>query len=177
MTDQFREETDRVVAGLGRVTEALTKIADAAEALKEEGRRDQALSPAHLGYALYQIREMHELLDKQVKRVYHVKDALDKSVLPERMRAAGIDGFKLPEVARSFSIIEKTSASFVDKEAGLEWLRKIGQGDMVQETVNAGTLAAFCRNLLLEQGIEPPADVVKLSTYSTMSMVKYRPKG
>lgn len=172
----FREETDRIVAGLQRVIETLNKISDAAEALREEARDNKSVSPAALGYTLFQLKETYEEADKQLKRVYHVKDAIDKNILPERMRDNNIDGFKVPEIARSFSIIDKTSASFVDKEAGIAWLNSIGQGDMVQQTVNAGTLAAFCRSLLLERGMEPPEDVIKVSTYSVTGMVKYRPK-
>ena len=67
------------------------------------------------------------------------------------------------------------SVLFVALVFGLS-IVKIEQGDMIQETVNAGTLSAFIRNMILEQGIDPPEDIVKVSTYSTTSMVKYRPK-
>lgn len=156
--------------------EALQVLADRLDQLDAIARSDGTLSPPALGVALFHLSAMHEAADKQVKRMYHVKDGLSKHVLPERMRATNIDGFRVPEIARSFSIIEKTSASFVDKDAGLAWLREIGQGDMIQETVNAGTLASFCRNMVLEQGFEPPPDLVRVSTYSTTGMAKYRPK-
>lgn len=172
----FRGEVERIANGLTRVIDALDKIGGAAEALRDHAESHPAITPAELGFALFHLKELYEQADKQIKRVYHIKDAIDKAVLPNRMRDNGIDGFKIPEIARSFSIVEKTSASFIDKESGLNWLRGIGQGDMVQETVNAGTLSAFCRNLVLEQGIDPPPDIVKMNTYSTTSMVKYRPK-
>lgn len=176
MNEDFRSDTDRIVAGLDRVIEALEKIEGALADL-EKAAESPSVNLDALGYALFHLKERYDAADRLVKRIYHVKDAIDKRVLPERMRANNIDGFKLPEIARSFSIIEKTSASFVDKEAGMKWLRSIGQGDIIQETVNASTLAAFCRSMLIEQGVEPPPEAIKVSTYSTTGMTKYRPKG
>ena len=101
---------------------------------------------------------------------------LDKHLIPLRLKDAGLDLIRVAAVARSFYVVTKTSATMLDKVRGFDWLRANGQGDIIQETVNAGTLSAFCRSLILEQGIEPPSDIIKVSTYDTTSMTKYRPK-
>lgn len=172
----FRERVATVVNDIAAATELLTAIGDDLDAMRDDARDDKSLAPATLGLALFRIAELYDAADRQVKRLYHFKDFLNKNLVPDRMRTYGMDGFRVPEIARSFSIVEKTSASFIDKDAGLEWLREIGQGDMIQETVNAGTLSSFCRNMLLEEGREPPEGVVKMTTYDTTSVVKYRPK-
>lgn len=174
--DQFKQDMDRVVNAINAGIAHFTKVGDALEDLLNIAKMNKRIPLSTLGVAYFNTKDAYDAADKQVKRVYHFQDALNKFLLPERMREGGTDGFRVPEIARSFSIVEKTSASFIDKEKGLEWLREIGQGDMIQETVNAGTLASFCRNMLLEEGREPPEDVVKVSTYSTTSMTKYRPK-
>ena len=62
------------------------------------------------------------------------------------------------------------------KDKGFKWLRENGLGDLISETVNAGTLASAMRNMILDQGIEPPDDVIKVTTYKATSINKYTPK-
>lgn len=171
--EMYQSELDEAIS---RTNAALQDLGAKIAAIEGyiDGHADLELSD--IGVALLRAKEGYDTLDKGVKRLYHFKDKLDKHVLPTRMTDAGLEMFRVPSIARSFSTVEKTSASFIDKEKGFEWLREIGQGDIVQETVNAGTLAAFCRNLVLEHGQEPPEDIVKMSSYSVTSITKYRPK-
>lgn len=165
-------------------TEGYTEIASGLSAsvleLKkavDKLRDDPQANPATAAKVLFAVKDAHAQLDAAVKQLYAVRDFLDKVIVPTKMDEAGVDMVRVPELARSFSKQNKMSASFLDKEKGFEWLRSIGQGDIIQETVNAGTLASFCRNMILEEGIEPPDDVVKVSTYSTTSINKYTPRG
>lgn len=164
---------------LNHMRAAFSAAADAAKAAEnavEAMKNDGTINPSEIAEFYFYLRELYESLDDQAKRIYHAQDTLNKFLIPERLRANNMDAIRVPSVARSFSITTKTSASLIDKEKGFDWLRSIGQGDIIQETVNAGTLAALCRNLILEQGIDPPPEIVKVSTYNTTSMVKYRPK-
>lgn len=132
--------------------------------------------PSDIAKAYWHIKTNHEELDKQRKRIYHVMDALDKYLLPKIMEENGMDMLRIPELGRSFSVRNVLSASMIDREAGIEWLRDNGHGDIVQETVNAGTLASFMRNLVLEEGIDPPEEIFKISTYNKTNTTKYTPK-
>lgn len=163
--DAFRQVTEF----LGRDANKMSMLGDA---LKDDG----TVKPAELAEFYFHLKTVYEQADEALKKVYHVQDMLSKFLIPTRLKDNGLDAIRVPSVERSFSIVTKTSASFIDKDAGLKWLRELGEGDMIQETVNAGTLAAFCRNLILEKGMDPPAEIVKVSTYDTTSMVKYRPK-
>lgn len=162
---QVRETTEQLNSLLVQIQGIVGYVADAGSVQAPETAR-----------MLFAVKTAHEDLDKATKGLYHVKDALDKNILPAKLEAAGVDLIRVPELARSFSVNEKTSASFIDKERGFDWLREIGQGDLIQETVNAGTLSTFIRNLQMEQGIDPPDDIVKVSTYKTISVTKYTPK-
>lgn len=172
----MRDEVRNALAAL----EALATMArDAAAQVEKAGddlKNTSTAAPSEIAEFYFYVKIAYENIDKDIKRVYHVMDMVGKFLLPERLQANGLDAIRVPSIARSFSIVSKTSASFLDKEKGFEWLRSIGQEEVIQETVNAGTLAALCRNLILEQGIDPPADIVKVSTYNTTSMVKYTPK-
>lgn len=119
----------------------------------------------------------HERLDKLAKRMYHVKNQLEKSILPKAMDNCDLDSFRSPELGRSYFRQTKMSGTFLDKEKGYQWLRDNGHGDIITETVNAGTLSSFLSNLINEEGIEPPDDIVKVSTYDTTTSRKYTPKG
>lgn len=122
------------------------------------------------------LKDLHDALDENRKTVYHAVDALSKGILPEKLDHMGLDLIRVPELGRSFSVRNHNSASILDKPKAFEWLRGIGQGDVIIETVNAQTLATVCKTMLLEQGIEPPEDAIKTSTYKSTSITKYTPK-
>lgn len=166
-----------IVERMEQITSALLAVALDGESWLGEVKTDKAVKPADIAIALFFLKDAYGKLDETTKRLYHVHNSLDKNVLPERLIEADLDAIRVPEIARSFSLRDNTTASMLDKEKGFEWLRSIGQGDLIQETVNAGTLASFCRNMLLEQGVEPPADVIKVNTYKSVSINKYTPKG
>lgn len=146
------------------------------EAWLELVKNDKTVPLEDLVTALFLLKQHYDDLDKAVKRFYHVKDALDKFLVPERLAEAGLDQIRVPEIARSFSILDKMSASMVDKEKGFEWLRANGLGDLISETVNAGTLASAMRNMILDQGIDPPPEIIKVTSYKATSVNKYTPK-
>lgn len=172
----MRDEAQTALAMLESLAMVAREAAAQAEKAGDDLKNTSTAAPSEIAEFYFFIKSAYESIDKDVKRVYHVMDMISKFLLPERLQANGLDAIRVPSISRFFSIQSKTSASFLDKEKGFEWLRSIGQEEVIQETVNAGTLAALCRNLILEQGIDPPADIVKVSTYDTTSMVKYTPK-
>lgn len=179
MTIHTTTLNEKTLTQLATVLEDIDRLSQSVAALEGTGAAmgDNKAEPLSAVAEFYfKVVAVHEVADKVVKRAYHLKERYNKGVIPQRMTDDNVDGLRVPSIARSFSVVKKTSASFIDKEKGLQWLRETGQGDMIQETVNAGTLSTFCRNMLLEEGIEPPADLVKMNTYDTTSMVKYTPK-
>jgi len=152
------------------------EVADRAEESLSDLKNDDTKKPADVARHFWYIKTHHDEVKKQVTRVYHVMDALDKHVLPELLEAHGTDIVRIPDLGRSFSVRKMMSASMLDKEQAIEWLRGNGAEDLVQETVNAGTLSSFIRNLVLEEGIDPPEELFKVSTYNKTSATKYTPK-
>lgn len=153
-----------------------TQFADDIEAWLNSRKDDKSIPLKQMISEFWRIKAVHDEVKKQVTRLYHVVNTLDKGVLPARFEEQEIDMIRIPELGRSFSIRTNTSASMIDKEGAMEWLRESGNEDLIQPTVNAGTLASFCRNLVLEQGIEPPAELIKVTTYNSIGSNKYNPK-
>lgn len=178
MTNQQRyyETTNDTCDGIAHSADDLATTIEGLKDLVERLRDDAGANAATAARCLLAIKETHAKLDAATKSLYRVRDFLDKSIVPTKMEAEGVDMVRIPELGRSFSKQSKMSASFIDKQAGFEWLRSIGQGDIIQETVNAGTLASFVRNMIIEEGIDPPEDVVKVTSYNTTSINKYTPK-
>lgn len=158
------------------VIDALSELADKSEKYLKSVEDDMTVKPAEMAKAYWRAKELHDQLKKQLTRLYHVVNAMDKSVMPKLMEHHGVDMVRVPELARSFSIRQMTSASMLDKEGAMSWLRDNGHGDLIQETVNAGTLASFIRNMILEEGIEPPEELFKVNSYKTIGSNKYNPK-
>lgn len=154
----------------------LIAMADRSEAYLKKIEDDLSLSPVNTAKEYWAISNLHDDLKKQITRIYHVVNALDKAILPRLFDHNGLDMVRIPELGRSFSIRQMTTASMLDKAGAMSWLRDNGHGDLIQETVNAGTLASFIRNLQLEQGIDPPEELFKVNSYKTIGSNKYNPK-
>ena len=101
---------------------------------------------------------------------------MDKFILPTKFDASDLDLIRIPELARSFYPTTKYSAKTLDKEELMKWLRDLGQDALISETVNSSTLAGFLKERMLEEGIDPPEEIVQLTTYKSIGSSKYTPK-
>jgi hypothetical protein len=159
-----------------RIVTELATVAENAEAWLEKIKDDKTLKPADLAKVYFYMDGFHDDVKAALNRLYHVIDAMDKFVLPTLLEHHGIDMVRVPEIKRSFSIRQMMTASIVDKEEGMKWLRENGFKDLIQETVNAGTLASTFRSMILDQGIDPPEEIFKVNNYKKISVTKYTPK-
>ena len=154
----------------------LRSKADNAEEWLETIREDKSIKPADMAKMFYAMDTFYDEVKAQLTRIYNVVNAVDKAIFPALLEHHGLDMVRVPELKRSFSVKQMTSASMIDKEGGLAWLEQQGHGDLIQRTVNAGTLASFFRSMILEQGIDPPEDLFKVNSYRTITSAKYTPK-
>lgn len=168
---KFIEQAEALEKTIMTLTDEIDSVTTSADILPKVKH-----TSSDIGKAYFALTDLHKKLDAATKKLYHAKNAYDKAIIPKHMEENGLSGFKVPEIARSFSVNQKMSASFLDKEKGYQWLRDQGQGDIITETVNAGTLSAFCRDMILNQGMEPPEDIIKVNTYEATSMTRYNPK-
>jgi len=150
-------------------------MAEELEKWAEKAKEDHP-TPDQIATDYFTLKTKYEQFDKARKRVYAVVDMLNKFLVPTILEENNMDMIRVPHLARSFGLRTMTSASMIDKEEGVKWLRNNGHGDLVQETVNAGTLASFAKNLMIEEGIDLPEDIFKVASYKTTGVTKYTPK-
>jgi len=120
------------------------------------------------------VRNLHARLKEIAGNVNQTADLLSTSLLPEAMRAAGFTTVN-HRVGR-VSISSHISASMVEKDGALAWLRTHGLGDLIIETVNSQTLGAQAK-AMLEAGDELPPEHFKISTKTYTKITKPGPKG
>lgn len=124
----------------------------------------------------HNLKTNYTALDDARKLVYHQLDRLDKAIFPGFLERLGVDKIRVPELERSFYTSLKYSVKQLNKEAVIQFLRDNDGEDIISETVNIGTLTNFVKDLMLEQGIEPPEGILELTSYSTIGSSKYKPK-
>jgi len=106
--------------------------------------------------------ELAELENKR-KPLQKELDQLRLTDIPAEMAEEDITS-----VTGGFGRCTLTSDLYVqvqDKAALFDWLENSGNGDMIQPTVNAQSLKAFCKEQLRE-GTQLPDDTLKLTPFS-----------
>lgn len=158
---------------LEQLAEALNATADVIEKVVEECEEATLVEAAK---TFWHLKQGYDAVDKARKRIYALQDKMDKFVLPTKFDASDLDLIRIPELARSFYPTTKYSAKTLDKEELMKWLRDLGQDALISETVNSSTLAGFLKERMLEEGIDPPEEIVQLTTYKSIGSSKYTPK-
>ncbi len=100
------------------------------------------------------LRTAYEQLDEQRKKIFSQLEHLSRNIIPERMAEEGVTSTTLDGLR--FTVGTRTSTTILDKEMGYGWLQAYGHGDIIQQTVNASTLAAFARRYLEDTGRDLP---------------------
>jgi hypothetical protein len=110
------------------------------------------------------IKEARKALDE-------IEEHMSREDVPDILRANKIKTITVEGVGR-VTISHRWSASMIDKEAGIKWLKANDYGGIVQETVNAQTLAAHAKALMEGPGTELPADLFKVGQMAYTSITK-----
>ena len=166
-------DTISMQSKLASARDVATMAADEAE---RGFRASESASLTEKLVYFYHLKELAKSVNDEVKRLNKVVERFNKGVIPEAIEESGMDLVRVPDVARSFYPLVKHSASMVNKVKAFEWLRGQGAESLIVETVNASTLSAYLKDMLENQGIEPPEDIIRLSTYRITGMSKYTPK-
>ncbi len=159
------------------VAEILETIDLATRALKYELDVAQKSGlGSHLAF-FAECKDYYEQIDTARKQIYHLLNNEDRVRIPARFEEQDTDRMRVPEAAKSFSVQTKYSAS-IPKETrseALEWLAE-NAPELITETVNSSSLAAFLKDRLVNEGLPAP-NSIKFNAYKTIGAVKYNPKG
>lgn len=152
----------QVCDGLVEAAGAIRK--DTTEVVASEDHIAVIKHYAKLREVTERIKEAREALDEMEKR-------LSREQVPDVMRAHNVRTITIEGVGR-VSLSNRWSCSMLDKQLGLEWLRKSGNAGLIQETVNSQTLSAFAKNLNDTEGKELPKDIFNTSIMTVTSITK-----
>lgn len=122
----------------------------------------------------YGTRESYDEVDAQRKRIYEALENMSRATIPEMMADEGIKTITLDDIRIRFTVSQRFSCSMPDKDAGMVWLRENGLGDLIQETVNAGTLSSAAKKRIETDGLEMPGEYFRTSymTFTSATKVK-----
>lgn len=100
-------------------------------------------------------------------------DALRLNLIPSAMDDDGISTITIEGIGR-LSLTSDIYASIpaAQREEAWEWLREHKLGDIIKETVHAGTLKATLKSLLKKGEEEIPEDLFKVTPYTRASITK-----
>lgn len=121
----------------------------------------------HTRIAAEKIKEAREVLSE-------LSDKLSREYIPDcfkelRERTGQKPPFVIDGVGR-VTVSHRWSASMLDKDQGFDWLRRNDMGSIIQETVNAQTLAAYAKNRFEKEGKDLPTDIFKVGQMAFTSI-------
>ena len=145
--------------------------------------RTDALKSALMGKSYNELvaammlaQERHNDLKKQTSEAWDDVCVIARQIIPERMDADQIQNITviLPDGSKKqLLVIDQVSVKTPpeNKAALWEWLREHDAAEIITETVNSSTLAAFVRQQM-RAGDEYPVEICEVSSYATASLRK-----
>ena len=127
--------------------------------------------------ALYmKLVALNDDLRQIVSRSYKTLESFKSHRVLDKLDAMGADKVSIPSLGRSFYPKTRHSATMLDKEGGMAWLRENGAADLIKPSVHAQTLTTYIKSMITEDGVEPPPDLFKFSSHRYLGFSKYTPK-
>ena len=116
------------------------------------------------------LQDTVEDLSKKLSALRKHVDALSYEILPTMFSNQDVKTIKLDNIGR-VTVNVRWTASMLNKEKGMEWLRTSGNEGLIIETVSAVTLASFAKTETLA-GKPLPDWLFKVGTAQHMSITK-----
>jgi len=159
----------------GDVVARATQLAHQMDELRKEMHTmsEDVVRVPDMSEVFVMTRQVRDLFDASLKEITKLRDGISYKTLPEMMEDEGLSSFTT-DTGYRVSVARRFSASFLDKEAGFDWLRDNDLGDIIKETVPSQTLSAQIREMIESEGMEPPDDIIKTSVapYTSVTKVK-----
>lgn len=151
---------------------ALSAIIRARDLLNAEGR--EAINkddPNDLVRTYADLREQAEAIREEVTVFAKMEQALSYDVIPNAFERHGVENVRLTGYGL-VSLVRDWKCSIVKgkKEEGHQFIRDIGQGGMIIETIPAQTLGAFWHSYSDETGRDFPRDIFNTNVVKHLSL-------
>jgi hypothetical protein len=149
--------------------------ADKLDSLLERAQRDttEVVQTNDIPKTVAHFAALQNTVDDLAKKISALKkhvDSLSYEILPTMFGNQNVKTIKLDDIGR-VTVNVRWTASMINKSKGLEWLRTSGNEGIIQETVNAMTLASFAKTETLA-GKPLPDHLFRVGTAQHMSITK-----
>lgn len=126
--------------------------------------------------ALIRTKEAHDALKERTSEAWDAVCVIARQVIPARFEQDQIQNITviLPDGTKKQLLVLPQVSVKTPEEKRMElrdWLRAHEAAEIITETVNASTLAAYVR-AQMKAGEEYPNDICEISTYETASLRK-----
>ncbi len=126
--------------------------------------------------SMLQLQQNHADMKAKASEAWDAVCMLTRTIIPERMDADQIQNITviLPDGSKKqLLVIDQVSVKTPPENKGAlwEWLREHDAAEIITETVNSSTLAAYVRQQM-KAGDDYPIDICEVSSYSTASLRK-----
>lgn len=109
--------------------------------------------------------------EKQMEQYKSLVHRIAIGPLAKLMEDAELDFFNVPGIGSlEYGIEVYPSYLKADTEAVFDWLRKIGDGHLIKETVHHKTLQGWAVSYLSDADNEAPPDILKLTKIPTVAI-------
>jgi hypothetical protein len=156
----------------------ISKLIDQVKVISEDSDRtnvQRGKLESACRYYFY-LTEKYGTLDDARKKIGAQLEYMSRDTIPEIMTERGVRNITLDDVERQFLKSVRMSASMLNKEEAMDWLKSVGAADLIQPTVNSSSFSSFVKQYIEEQQVEPP-DCVKLSAMTVTQVRKSTSKG
>lgn len=148
----------------------------------DDARRDQIIAALNgctyneLVAAMLSAQQHHAQMKSAASQAWDEVCLIARQIIPERMDNDQIQNITviLPDGSKKqLLVIDQVSVKTPpeNKEQLWEWLREHEAAEIITETVNSSTLAAYVRQQM-RAGDEYPVDICEISSYATASLRK-----
>ena len=149
--------------------------ADKLDSLLERAQRDttEVVQTNDIPKTVAHFAALQNTVDDLAKKISALKkhvDSLSYEILPTMFGNQNVKTIKLDDIGR-VTVNVRWTASMLNKERGMEWLRTSGNEGLIIETVNAMTLASFAKTETLA-GKPLPDHLFRVGTAQHMSITK-----
>ena len=122
--------------------------------------------------SLVRVRDLKKAVDDQLTAVSSFHETLNAHRVPNAIQKLELDAVKIGSY--TFTNAPKLYASIPNdkQEEGFAWLRQHELGVLIKESVNAATLSAAIKELMLEKGIAPPNESISVHLKNNIQVRK-----
>lgn len=151
-------DPSKVDAAVRHAVELQTRI----HALMQPVLTQKDATAASLAVDVIQVRRLRDAYEMLFSKIKDADAFMCATMVPEAFEREKISTFNL-KMGYRITVSQRYFASIIPewKADAYKWLRKNKLGDLIQETVNAGTLSAAGRKMIEDQHKELPEELFR----------------